>query len=235
MVDGKGRIDGEGLVVPEETVRAWQTVVDTMAEAVGVPAGLIMRVAGEDVEVFVSSDTEGNPYEIGDREVWFDSGLYCETVIRSGQRLLVPDALADPDWEANPDVKLGMISYMGYPIRFPDGRPFGTICVLDDEANEYSEVQDRLLQRFREMVEGELRLLALNARLERRNIEIEEARGEIDRLRETLPICSYCKKIREDDGYWETVEIYMRDREGIEFSHGICPECEVAHFGETGD
>ena len=107
--------------------------------------------------------------------------------------------------------------------------------MLHDEANDYSEVQDRLLQRFRETVEGQLRLLALNERLARRNAELEEARGEIDRLREILPICSYCKKIREDDGYWKTVEIYMRDREGIAFSHGVCPECEAVHWGETAD
>lgn len=109
-------MDRDELVVPEEMLRGWQSVVDTLAEAVGVPAGLIMRVAGDDIEVFVSSDTEGNPYEPGDRETWFDSGLYCETVIRSGRRLLVPDALADPDWEANPDVKLGILEGAGSPI-----------------------------------------------------------------------------------------------------------------------
>mgnify|MGYP001953189988 CR=1 FL=1 len=71
------------------------------------------------------------------RSILFDSGLYCETVIKSGKQLLVPDALADKDWENNPDVELNMISYLGFPILFPDGNPFGTICVLDNKKNAY--------------------------------------------------------------------------------------------------
>jgi hypothetical protein len=40
-----------------------------------------------------------------------------------------------------------------------------------------------------------------------------------------LPICASCKKIRDDKGYWEQVEVYIRDHSEAEFSHGICPEC----------
>jgi hypothetical protein len=40
-----------------------------------------------------------------------------------------------------------------------------------------------------------------------------------------LPICSYCKKIRDDKGYWNQIEAYIRDRSEAEFSHSICQEC----------
>jgi len=40
-----------------------------------------------------------------------------------------------------------------------------------------------------------------------------------------LPICSYCKRIRSDENYWEQVESYIADHTGAEFSHGICPPC----------
>src|ERR1700754_3349678 len=124
--------------IPDAILARWQDMVDLMAELVRVPVGLIMRYTGPDIEVLVSSSTVGNPYHVGDREHFDDSGLYCETVIKTGEKLVVPNALADPDWANNPDVRLNMISYLGYPIRWPDKRPFGTICVLDRDTNAYS-------------------------------------------------------------------------------------------------
>ena len=58
-----------------------------------------------------------------------------------------------------------------------------------------------------------------------KNVLIEKQLGEIKVLRGFLPICSRCKKIRNDQGYWEAIEVYIRDHSEAEFSHGICPEC----------
>jgi len=55
--------------------------------------------------------------------------------------------------------------------------------------------------------------------------QLEKALKDIKALSGLLPICSNCKKIRNDDGYWEQVEVYVRDHSEAEFSHGICPEC----------
>jgi PAS domain S-box-containing protein len=62
---------------------------------------------------------------------------------------------------------------------------------------------------------------------ERENIilQLQKALLEVKRLSGLLPICSSCKKIRNDEGYWEQVEVYIRDRSEAEFSHGICPAC----------
>jgi len=48
---------------------------------------------------------------------------------------------------------------------------------------------------------------------------------EIRLLKEIIPICSYCNKVRDDGDYWERVETYIRERTGARFSHGVCPEC----------
>jgi len=215
----------DDLPLTQDLVGAWQAMVDTMAMIVGVPAGLIMRLSGEEIEVFVSSRTENNPYKPGDKEHFFDSGLYCETVVRSGDPLLVPDALADPDWEGNPDVKLGMISYLGLPILLPDGNPFGTICILDNKANPFSDLYLRLLTEFKSMVEGHLRLAVLNRALDEKNHELESALAEVQDLREILPVCMKCKRVRDDDGYWARLEAYLAARRNIVVSHGLCPTC----------
>jgi signal transduction histidine kinase len=145
--------------IPGPILENWQEIVNLMAEMLDVPAGLIMRILGENIHVFVSSSTEGNPYHPGDSEHFLGSGLYCETVVTKNHELLVPNALFDQAWKNNPDVRLNMISYLGYPIRWPDGQPFGTICVLDCKTNSYSEKYKRLMTQFRDIVEIHLEII----------------------------------------------------------------------------
>lgn len=62
---------------------------------------------------------------------------------------------------------------------------------------------------------------------ERENIilELQDALAEVITLRGIIPICSSCKKVRDDKGYWNQIESYIRDHSEADFSHGICPEC----------
>lgn len=62
--------------------------------------------------------------------------------------------------------------------------------------------------------------------------ELRQALREVRTLQGILPICASCKKIRDDTGYWQKVETYVRARADVEFSHGICPECEEELYGE---
>ncbi|MGO1080693.1 EAL domain-containing protein [Inquilinus sp. CA228] len=153
------------LTVPDAVQAKWQGIVDIMAQIAGVPAGLIMRIVGDEIEVFVASRTEGNPYHPGESETLPGSGLYCETVIRSQNQLLVPDAVADPLWRSNPDVARNMVSYLGYPISWPDRTPFGTICLLDDRHNVYTEFYKTLVLQFRGIIESHLELIYAEAQL----------------------------------------------------------------------
>jgi hypothetical protein len=74
-----------------------------------------MKVEPPRIRVLVSSESEGNPYK-KDELAALNTGLYCETVIKTRQSFLVPDALGDDRWKSNPYVKLGMISYLGFPF-----------------------------------------------------------------------------------------------------------------------
>ncbi|MBI2015862.1 MAG: hypothetical protein HYS77_10050, partial [Candidatus Rokubacteria bacterium] len=55
--------------------------------------------------------------------------------------------------------------------------------------------------------------------------ELEEALARVKQLQGLLPICSYCKKVRDDQNYWQQVEIYIEGHSDAQFTHGICPEC----------
>lgn len=62
--------------------------------------------------------------------------------------------------------------------------------------------------------------------------ELKQALTEIKTLRGFLPICAHCKKIRDDDGYWQQLEKYIQNHSDARFSHGICPDCIATHYPE---
>jgi len=144
--------------IPENVICKWLEVVNLMAEVIKVPAGLIMKVIPPQIEVFVSSASKGNPYIRGEKED-LDSGLYCEKVMREREKLLVPDARKDPQWDHNPDIKMGMVSYLGFPLMWPDGEIFGTICVLDNKKNHYCKTYEKLIGQFKGIVETDLQII----------------------------------------------------------------------------
>lgn len=65
-----------------------------------------------------------------------------------------------------------------------------------------------------------------------KNSEIEEALTEVKHLSGLLPICASCKKIRNDEGYWQRIESYIMEHSEADFSHGICPDCVQKLYGE---
>ncbi|WP_437941063.1 ATP-binding protein [Sorangium sp. So ce341] len=172
---GSGRRSRSGTVaidIPADIDRKWQEMTDLLAEILRVPAALIMRVEPPEIVVCVSSESKGNPYERNER-ARLDTGLYCETVMKTRMPLLVSDASKDERWRSSPDVELGMISYLGFPIAWPTGDIFGTICVLDDRANQYSKTYQTLVAQCRDVIEVDLKsIFAFEARL------TEEARAK---------------------------------------------------------
>jgi AmiR/NasT family two-component response regulator len=77
------------------------------------------------------------------------------------------------------------------------------------------------MARFEDM----MKLNRLNNELQARNEALQSALAQVKTLSGLLPICSNCKKIRDDEGYWQQVEIYIAEHSEAEFSHGLCPDC----------
>ncbi|MGO8813852.1 MAG: response regulator transcription factor [Terriglobia bacterium] len=80
-------------------------------------------------------------------------------------------------------------------------------------------------EELRARVQVGIRVLELQGALAQRVRELEDALSRVKTLQGLLPICSYCKKIRDDRNYWQQVEGYIGDHSDAQFSHGICPEC----------
>jgi phosphoserine phosphatase RsbU/P len=87
---------------------------------------------------------------------------------------------------------------------------------------------------LRARIKAGIRIIDLQTRLAAHVAELEEALGKVRRLNGLLPICSYCKAIRDDSDYWHRVEEYVTEHADVQFSHGICPKCLVTAHKEWG-
>jgi response regulator RpfG family c-di-GMP phosphodiesterase len=78
---------------------------------------------------------------------------------------------------------------------------------------------------LRARIQVGMRLVELQRKLAERVEDLTHALQQVKQLQGLLPICSYCKKIRGDNNYWQQVESYISTHSEAQFSHGICPEC----------
>jgi len=112
-------------------------------------------------------------------------------------------------------------------FRLADGR----ICPMDLTVTPVTWGREKaFLATFRDI---EDRLKAEEER-ERIIADLQDALSKIKTLSGLLPICANCKKIRDDKGYWNKIEIYIRDQSNADFTHSICPECAKKLYSDIG-
>jgi phosphoserine phosphatase RsbU/P len=98
------------------------------------------------------------------------------------------------------------------------------VAGLDSGADDYVTKparEDELLAR----VSVGVRVITLQQALADRVKSLEEALSNVKQLQGLLPICSYCKSIRDDQNYWRRVETYLTEHSDVQFSHSFCPDC----------
>lgn len=102
------------------------------------------------------------------------------------------------------------------------------VCGLDAGADDYltKPVPE---QELRARVQAGVRIIELQATLAQQVRELESALSQVQKLQGLLPICSYCKKIRNDQNYWQQVEAYIEERTAAQFTHSFCPDCYGIH------
>lgn len=147
-----------------------------------------------------------------------------DCVLSEGQPIAAADALEDPAFDTSPSVHaLHIRSVMCVPL-MAHNDTIGALY-LDNrlEQNAFTSSDLKFLQLFANQAAVSIENAILN----------EHALVEIKTLRGIIPICSHCKNIRDDEGYWQQVEIYVRDHSEAEFSHSICPDCMQKHYPDV--
>lgn len=155
---------------------------------------------------------------------------FCAHAILSDRVMIVDDARNDERFQDNPLVTCApnIRFYAGVPLRTPEGHPIGTLCVIDHQPRELSEYQIKTLETL-------ARQVVMQLELRRTSAQLADALEKIELMEGLIPICSYCKGIRNDAGYWSTVEKFIKCYSNVEFSHGVCNRCMQEHFPEVAN
>jgi GAF domain-containing protein len=121
---------------------------------------------------------------------------FCTHAILSKSMFVVNDALSDDRFVNNPLVtgSSGIRFYVGVPLVTPSEHAIGTLCVIDRHPRDLSEAQKKTLEALARQVVTQLELKRVSSQL-------AEALGKIELMAGLIPICSYCKGIRNDQGY----------------------------------
>ena len=150
---------------------------------------------------------------------------FCAYTILQPDLLEVEDARTDARFADNPLVTglRGIRFYAGQPLITDSGHALGSLCVIDQQPRKLSPEQKACLESLARMVMTTLELRRVSSLLAETSANVKSLSG-------LLPICSGCKKIRNDKGYWNQVEVYISKHTDAEFTHGFCPDCSEKYF-----
>ena len=150
---------------------------------------------------------------------------FCAHTILGADVMVVEDATLDERFAQHALVTGDPLIrfYAGAPLIDREGFALGSLCVIDRKPRPLAPEQNKALQALARQIISQLELRRASA-------DLAEALTDLKTLRGLLPICSHCKGIRNDTGYWQGVESYVMAHSDAAFSHGICPKCVKEHY-----
>ena len=238
-------------ITPQETVKILQDILDIDQRKIGIEylRALAKNIAQilEFKYVFIGHALEPDKQKVETDVVWagtdyFDNFEYelkntpCENVL-SGKRVCIyPDSIVEQFPEDTLLAEMGVESYIGAPVLTVDGKLSGILVLLDDGPIEDAELLTAIVDFLASRVGTEIEryymaenlkrlVVERTTELEQSNRDLKLALSEIKVLQGIIPICSHCKKVRDDRGFWQQVESYIAKHSKASFSHGVCPQC----------
>jgi hypothetical protein len=144
------------------------------------------------------------------------------------------DLVAPASWGSAERLLAGVSPFERLEFAGDGGAAFLLTCRVYPEGERRVLLGDALTLTDTEVLRSMSRLngevVNLGRDLERKNRELQHAMDEIKVLRGILPICMFCKKIRDDSGYWRELETYITEHSEAMFSHGLCANCAEEHY-----
>jgi PAS domain S-box-containing protein len=230
--------------VLREAAEKYQTIFETVPTSIQVvdKNGIIIEVNPYHLEHMGRGKTTKQDYL--NQPILSRPSIVRAGLIEKYRRVLAGEKMEEGEVHfpfTSGGVKDAYSNIRGAPI-VRDGEVIGAIFISEDvtqlkkdheelirhreKLEELVAARTRDLQEaYRKLQEENVERQKAEEEKERIIIQLQEALARVKALSGLLPICASCKKIRDDDGYWYQVEVYIRDHAQVEFSHGICPEC----------
>jgi len=102
----------------------------------------------------------------------------------------------------------------------------GSLCVVDHRPRTLTPEQREALQALGRLVISQMEFRRVSA-------DLADSLTDLKTLRGLVPICAHCKVVRNDAGFWESVETYVTAHSDAKFGHGVCPACMKLHYGDV--
>ncbi len=134
-------------------------ILDPLSVYFEVSTALILSYHDDVIEVLENnSSAEDGPYKIGASESMVDSNSYFEFIIKHDTELYIPNANLEQQWENNPSLPFGLLSFIGLPIHRPTGEIFGIVCLMNEEPIRLDNQKNEVLFGTRDTLESQLKL-----------------------------------------------------------------------------
>jgi transcriptional regulator with GAF, ATPase, and Fis domain len=217
--------------------------VKNIAQSLKIKYVIIGHAVGRD-ERSIQTDIVWGENDFSENFVYSLDGTPCENVYSGNRVCVYPKKVAIQFPKDLFLSEMGIESYIGAPVLNRDGNLTSLLVLLHDKKVEkqdfYREIIEFLairigfeLDKFH--IEEHLRIQVAErtSALEDANQKLQQALDEVKQLSGLLPICSHCKKIRDDSGYWNSIEKYITEHSDAQFSHGICSDCIKEHYSDS--
>lgn len=188
--------------LPEEIYSKWISLLDLLTEISQVSMSLITRKKAREIETLLSNKNTEHP-EYWDGEL-FETGYnyFCMKVIEKRKIVEITNAESEKEWSNSLDfTDRGISAYLGLPIIWPDGKLFGTLCLMNRKPKLFNEVQRKLLAICKQSIETDLLLQVQLLQLQTAHDILEEVNSYLeDKLQEkTRSLLQYNKKLQKQN------------------------------------
>ena len=202
----------EYQILDTEAEQIFDDLTTLAADICGVPIALVSLVDGSRqwFKSRIGVERKQTPRDMA----------FCAHTVMSNQPLYVSDAMADDRFAANPLVtgEPHIRFYAGFPLVNPEGHALGALCVIDREPRTLTPKQQEAMRILARQVIASMEMRRVSARLASVLVDVKM-------LQSLLPICAWCRRIRDENGNYSEVEHYISTHTDTDFTHCICPDC----------